>query len=318
MGSYKHLTLHERERIGIWKSRGFSLREIAEKLGRHPSTLSREVNRNRSPSYWPSKAHARAQHREKNGHKRFRLKNQLIRHEVEQMLMQGWSPELAAGRLRRKRPTWPKVSHEAIYQWVYADRPDLVGYLVRSHPKRRRRWKSSGHAVRIPERISIQKRPNYINERQEPGHWEADLMVGPGRAALQVAVERKSRLTRIGKISSKTAYESRQALERLLRLVPSKLRQSVTYDNGLENIEHHLLNESLGMRSWFCQPYHSWEKGQVENTNGLIRRFVPKRSNLEDLSGDQIQKIERWLNDRPRKVLQFQTPNEVFNAWCCT
>jgi IS30 family transposase len=234
------------------------------------------------------------------------------------MLGKGWSPELIAGRLKKEHPQWPTISHEAIYQWIYSERRDLVGYLVRAHPKRRKRWKISSRKIRIPERVSIQKRPAYINQRREPGHWETDLLVGSGRAALQVTIERKSRLSRIEKIPNKTAVESRLALERVLRQVPGRLRESVTYDNGSENIEHQLLNEHIGTRSWFCEPYHSWEKGQVENTNGLIRHFVPKRSKLDDLPGDEIRRIENWLNNRPRKVLQFQTPNEVFNAWCCT
>ena len=317
MGSYKHLTLREREGIAVWKSRGLSLREIAEKLGRHASTLSREINRNGSPAYWPSRAHERARHREQNGHKRYRLKSQAIRHEVEQMLTKGWSPELAAGRLRQEHPQWPKISHEAIYQWIYAHRPDLVGYLVRAHRKRKRRWKCTNRQTRIPERVSIQKRPVYINERQEAGHWETDLVVGPGSSALQVSVERVSRLTRMDKIAHKTARESRLAVQRQLRPIPAKLRRSITYDNGSENAEHQVLNETLGMRSWFCEPYHSWEKGQVENTNGLIRRFIPKRTRLEDVPESKIKQVENWLNERPKKVLQFRTPNEVF-AGCCT
>jgi IS30 family transposase len=319
MERYRHLTLRERERISIWKSRGVSLREIANQLGRHPSTLSREVNRNRNfNGYWPSTAHERAQKRERTGHKRIRLKDQAIRHEVERMLSKGWSPELVAGRLRRERPHWPQICHEAIYQWLYAERPDLVGYLLRAHPKRRRRWKVSKRKIRIPDRVSIQKRPDYINRRQQPGHWETDLVVGPGPAAIQVAVERTSRLTRISKVPQKTARESRLALQRMFRPLPARLRQSVTYDNGSENAEHQVLNANLGMRSWFCEPYHSWEKGQVENTNGLIRRFVPKRTRLDAIPDEKIMQVEDWMNERPRKVLQFRTPNEVFNAWCCT
>ncbi len=318
MKKYKHLTLYERERIAVWKSRGLSFREIATKLGRHPSSLCREVNRNSRPGYWANKAHERAQKREQCSHKRRRLKDQAIRLEVERMLSKGWSPELAAGRLRQEHPNWPTVSHESIYQWVYAERPDLVGYLLRAHPKRRKRWKTSRRKTRIPDRISIQNRPASVNQRREPGHWEADLVVGPGSGALQVTVERVSRLTRIAKIPNKSAPASRQALHTLLRPMPSHLRRSITYDNGLENVEHNVLNKDLGMRSWFCEPYHSWEKGQVENTNGLIRRFVPKRTRLDDVSEDKIKEVESWLNDRPRKVLEFRTPNEVFNAWCCT
>lgn len=309
------MSLYERERIAVWRSRGLSFRDIGAKLGRDPSSLCREVNRNSRHNYWANKANELAQKREQHSHKRSRLKDQAVRHEVEQMLSKGWSPELIAGRLKKEHPRWPSVSHEAIYQWIYAERQDLVGYLVRAHPKRRRRWKASSRKTRIPERVSILQRPGYINNRQEPGHWEADLVVGPGRAALAVVVERKSRLTRIGKIPQKTALESRMALQRMLRPIPDELRQSVTYDNGLENAEHHLLNKVLSMRSWFCEPYHSWEKGQVENTNGLIRRFVPKRTKLDDVPEDKIKQVENWLNERPRKVLQFNTPNEVFASF---
>lgn len=316
---YRHLTLHERERISVWRGRGFSIRDIARKLGRHHTSLCREINRNRGlHGYWANKANERAGNRERNGHKRSRLKSHAIRSEVERMLKKGWSPELAAGRLRLDHPELPGVCHEAIYQWIYKERRDLVGYLTRAHLKRRRRWKGSSRKIRIPERVSINKRPSRINKREQPGHWEADLVIGTGRAALEVAVERTSRLTRIGKSPSKTARDSRQCLERLLRPVPAKLRRSITYDNGSENVEHQLLNEALGMNSWFCEPYHSWEKGQVENTNGLIRRFIPKSTNLDDLSGDQIQKIEDWLNHRPKKVLNFRTPHEVFSVLWCT
>ncbi len=312
MKKYKHLTLYEREKIAVWRSGGLSYREIAVKMDRHHSSLCREVNRNRRPCYWPNKAHERALLREKQGHKRRRLKDRAIRNEVELMLSKGWSPELIAGRLKRDHPQWDTISHEAIYQWLYTERPDLVGYLLRANPKRHRRWKTSRHKTRIPERVSIQNRPACINERREPGHWEADLVVGSGSAALQVAVERSSRLTRIKKIHNKSAEASRKALHSVLSPVPAHLRRSITYDNGLENVEHNVLNKDLGMRSWFCEPYHSWEKGQVENTNGLIRRFIPKRSKLDDLSDDKIKEVQDWINDRPKKVLAFRTPNEVF------
>jgi transposase, IS30 family len=319
MKMYKHLTVQERERIAVWKGQGLSLREIAQKVGRHASTLSRELNRNRSlHGYWPHKASERARWRECNSHTRLRLKSRTIRHEIEQMLQKGWSPELAAGRLRRQHPELPLINHESIYQWIYAERRDLVRYLAHAHRKRKRRWKASSRKTRIPDRVSILHRPSSVSQRKEPGHWETDLIVGAGRAALQVLVERKSRYTRIGKIRDKSAPSSRQALHRLMAPLHPSLRRSITYDNGPENTEHATLNVLLGTRSWFCEPYHSWEKAQVENTNGLIRRFVPKRTNLDDLPDEKIQKIEGWLNDRPRKVLQFQTPNEVFNTYCCT
>jgi len=315
-----HLKTHERDRIAIWRSRGLSLRDIARKVGRHYSTLCRELHRNRGRkgSYWPHRAHERAIWRRQNTHKRIRLKSRVLRYEVEQMLTKGWSPELIAGRLGRTRPTLPSITHEAIYQWIYAERPDLIDYLTRAHPKRKRRWTLSTRKTRIPDRVSIRQRPAHINERTQPGHWETDLLVGSGKAAIQVTHERQSRYTRLRKIPNKSAPESRSALQAVLRPFPPALRRSITYDNGLENAEHQTLNHALGTRSWFCEPYHSWEKGQVENTNGLIRRHIPKRSNLDQLSDSDVQKVETWINERPKKVLQFQTPSEAFNAICCT
>ncbi len=139
-----------------------------------------------------------------------------------------------------------------------------------------------------------------------------DLIVGPGRAALQVAVERQFRYTRIAKIKDKSAQSSRTALEKMLFPIPAPMRRSITYDNGLENVQHSMLKKSLGVDSWFCDPYHSWEKGLAENTNGLIRRFIPKRTSIDDITDRQIQNIENWLNNRPRKVLNFKTPSEAF------
>ncbi|MHB2026672.1 MAG: IS30 family transposase [Elusimicrobiota bacterium] len=203
---YRHLSLEEREKIAVWRSRGLSLREMAVKLGRHFSSLSREVNRNRGfHGYWPNKADERARRREQSGHKSKRLKSPLIRLEAERMLKKGWSPELISGRLRVERPHWPRVSHEAIYQWIYTERRDLIGHLVHAHPKRKRRWKTSSRKTRIPDRVSIRERPAHVNARQEPGHWETDLVVGRGRSALQVSVERLSRYSKLGKIARKTA-----------------------------------------------------------------------------------------------------------------
>jgi transposase, IS30 family len=319
MKAYMHLKTHERDRIAVWRSRGLSLREIAKKIGRPASTISRELNRNRTRrGYWPHKAQKRALWRRHNAHKRARLKNHALRQEVEHMLNQKWSPELIAGRLKRTHPELPSITHEAIYQWIYTERPDLVGYLSRAQPTRTRRWKISVRKTRIPERVSIRERPAQVNDRTQPGHWETDLLMGSGRAAIQVTIERQSRYARLRKIPNKTAVQSRQALQEVLQSVPATLRRSITYDNGLENAEHQILNQVLGTQSWFCEPYHSWEKGQVENTNGLIRRHIPKRSNLDRLSDEEIQKVETWINERPKKVLEFRTPAEAFNDLCCT
>jgi IS30 family transposase len=318
--TYTHMTQKERDRLAVLHSRGQPLREIAGTLGRSIGTLSRELHRNRAQSgYYAHHAQEQAEHRLRNGHKRMRLKSRVLRHEIERMLVKGWSPELIAGRITHHLKNLPSISAEAIYQWIYAERPDLIGSLVRAHPKRwGRRHRGRHHPPPIPQRIPLANRSWAANARQEAGHWETDLMVGPSPAALQVLVERQTRFSRLRKVANRTAPVSRAALTVLLTTLPESLRKSITYDNGSENFEHTVLNDDFDIRSYFCEPYHSWEKGTVENTNGLVRRFIPKRSKFEDFTVAQVQSIEDWLNDRPRKVLKFTTAREAFNAACCT
>ena len=318
--NYQHLSEEERDRLALLKSQGKSLRCISRELGRSHSTLVRELKRNRHKPFWgprvyyPHKAQRKAQDRLCRSHQRPRLKSAELHQEVIRLLEKHWSPELIAGRLRRTRSDLPSLSPETIYQWIYQRRPDLVVYLARAHPRRRRRWAALKHRVRIPRRISVRERPDAIQARQEPGHWETDLIVGPGSSALQVLVERQTRYTRLSLVPQRTASQSRAALTQILQSIPAPLRRSITYDNGGENCEHLTLNEDFGLSSYFCEPYHSWEKGTVENTNGLIRRFIPKQTVLSSLSLTAIVQLENWLNDRPRKVLNYQTPREVFQA----
>jgi transposase, IS30 family len=315
MKNYNHLSEEERNNIFILVNRKNSIREIAVSLGRSPSSISREIKKNFGKTRYRShRAHDRAIENHHLSHKHNRLKSRVLRIEVEKMLSNGWSPEIVSGRLK-KQSDLPTISPEAIYQWIYQDAPHLIGCLVRSHPARWPKRKSkNGRRIQIPNRVSITERPSYINERTKLGHWETDLLACASRSAIQVAVERKSRFTRLKKIPNKTANTSRFALYSLLNKFPEHLRQSITYDNGLENIEHETLNEQLNTCSYFCQPYHSWEKGSVENTNGLIRRFFPKKTNFDIISDDNIQKVESWLNDRPRKCLDFNTPAESLNS----
>jgi IS30 family transposase len=318
--TYNHMTQKERDKLAVLHGRGRSLRDIALILNRSAGALSRELRRNRGGGgYYAHHAQTQADKRLRNNHKRRRLKSEVLRLEVEQMLAKGWSPEIIAGRITQHCPQLPSISPEAIYQWIYAERPDLIGALVRAHPKRwPKRYSYRRRRPLIPQRVSILERPAVVSSRQEAGHWETDLIVGPGDPALQVLVERQTRCCRLRKIPQKTAPASRAALTQMLEPLPAQLRKSITYDNGAENFEHAVLNDDFDMRSYFCEPYHSWEKGTVENTNGLIRRFIRKRTKLDAVPDTRIQQIEHWLNDRPRKVLDFQTPREAFNALCCT
>jgi IS30 family transposase len=315
---YHHLNQEERDQLAVWRSRGMSLRVIGQRLGRSFSSLSRELRRNQSVTeYYPSLAQKKARQRAALSHRSARLKSPELRLAIEAGLRRGWSPELIRGRLKRTRPDLPSVSIESIYQWMYQERKTLVRYLACRHWHRhqyhyRRRSK-------IPGRISVHERPIQVQDRSEPGHWETDLLEGPrGSAAIQVTVERQTRYSRLRLVPNKRAGTSRAALTQVLERIPPSLRRSITYDNGNENSEHQTLNEDFEMRSYFCEPYHSWEKGTVENTNGLIRRHFPKRMRLDGLPDARVQSVEDWLNDRPRKVLQFQTPREAFDALCCT
>lgn len=218
-----------------------------------------------------------------------------------------------------RRPELPPVSNESIYQWIYADAPHLIGYLPRSHEERfPRRTGRKTRRTTIPDRTPIDLRPPEANTRQQPGRWESDLMIGRGRAALQNAVERTGRLVRLRRVGNKSAKASRCASASHLKSLPSALRRSITHDNGTENAEHGLLNQELNTRSFFCAPYHSWEKGSVENRNGLVRRFFPKRRDFDTITDQQTRQVEDWINNRPMKCLGFKSPNQVFDDLCFT
>ena len=321
--TYKQLNPNERDILSVLKSKGKSLREIASVLKRSPSTLSRELKRNAPPIYTgyylSHKAQGRAERRKCESHQKQRLKNDFIRQYVEKRLSWGWSPELIAGRLAIDHPKF-SISHEAIYQWVYQDATHLILSLVRAHRKRKHRGYSRKHKKsHIPERISITKRPKTVLKRLHFGHWETDtISCRKSYQAVQVTVERKARYTKMAKLKTKSARAMSIALTRRLSRYPKKLRLSVTYDNGPENAEHMRTNKILGTSSYFCEPFHSYERGTVENTIGLVRRFLPKKTNLANISQDHLTKIEYWLNKRPRKCLGFKTPAEIFNAECCT
>lgn len=321
--TYKQLNPNERDILAVLKSKGKSLREIASVLKRSPSTLSRELKRNAPPIYTgyylSHKAQDRADRRNRESHQRQRLKNDFIRQYVEKRLSWGWSPELIAGRLVIDHPGL-SISHEAIYQWVYQDATHLILSLVRAHHKRKHRGYSRKHKKsHIPGRISIKKRPKAIFKRLHIGHWETDtISCRKSYQAIQVTVERKARYTKMAKLKTKSARAMSIALTRRLSRYPAELRLSITYDNGPENAEHLRTNKILGTSSYFCEPFHSYERGTVENTIGLVRRFLPKKTNLANISQNHLTKIEYWLNERPRKCLGFKTPAEIFKAECCT
>lgn len=311
---YRHLDLTERTLIAGWRHEPLSLREIARRLKRSHATLSRELRRNRgSPGpYGPVGAQILARARLHHRASRERLKSKGVRAYVHQQLQKGWTPELIAGRLKRQRDL-PAVCHEAIYQYIYGVAPHLIAYLPRHHAKRqpKRPYRKAGE--RIPNRTSVALRPLAATTRKAWGHWEADMLVaGDRQHGLNVLVERKSRLTHLSCLPTQTAVATKHAILRRLQAYPDALTQSITYDNGHENTLHEEVNAILGTRSYFCAPYHSWEKGSVEQVNGLIRRFFPKGTNFRALGHAAINRVEKFFNNRPRKCLHYRTPYEVF------
>ena len=319
---YNHLSKEERDRLSLFKASGMSLRGIANQLGRNVSTVSRELKRNAAPVndgyYLPHRAQERADLRKALSHERERLRDPVLRRYVRRMLHSGWSPERIAGRW--KKNGHDPISHEAIYQWIYADSRNLAVLLPRAHRRRfRRGHRSRYRSCNISSRTPISQRPEHIGLREEPGHWEGDTIIGVRcQSALQVLVERKTRFTRLSKLPAKNAKSMRETINRVLGHYPPHLRRSITYDNGSENAQHLLVNKHLGTRSYFCDPMCSWQKGSVENVAGLVRRRLPKKTDFSIVSEAQVKQVERWLNNLPRKCLGFQTPAEAFRSVALT
>jgi len=315
---YKHLNAREREIITALRQSKFTLKEIATELGRSESTISREIQRNSSGTYLLTYsgifAQSLYQNRKKYASCRIRLKNDFIRGYVIKKIKEGISPELISGRLKMKYGE--SISHEAIYLFIYQERQDLAKYLVRSHRKRKHRGaKCSKQCSRIPDRVPIIARPKSIDDRIEYGHWEADTVVSrESKACLAVMVERSLRSVKIEKMKNKSAKEMKRCVLKMMKDVPADLRKSITYDNGLENVLHQEINARLGTKSYFCNPYHSWEKGTVENTIGLIRRFFPKKTDFACVTPRQVNNVQEWLNNRPRKCLLYYTSNELLKV----
>ena len=319
MTQYVHLDNNERTLIYWWLKDHLSIREMGRRLGRSHSTVSRELRRNlwfRNPNYFPSGAQTKYQIRLKKRAQRTRLKSLAIQQYVCEQIKKGWTPELISGRLKVFDPD-RYVCHESIYQFIYHQATDLIPFLPRHHAKRRKKFPYRKPKERIKNRVSLEKRPSSANLREVCGHWESDTVEGANRKdSLNVIVDRNSRLTHITLLPNKTAAATRQAIIKRLKPYPNQLRSTLTYDNGSENTQHEIINESLGTKSFFCEPYHSWEKGTVEQRNGLIRRFFPKGTDFEKVSNSEINRVEKLLNNRPLKCLNYQTPYEVFRIAC--
>lgn len=322
---YRHLILEERERLYALKEQGLSLRKIAKQLGRSQSSLTRELKRNRKygteylgNTYIPCKAQHLAEKREVKQRRKAPLKNPRVFLYVREHLRMGWSPELIAGRLKRDH-RGETICHETIYQYIYGENKQVRGLHLEQFLtlRRKKRMKKEGRTVRrlskIFESVSIDQRPREVEKRKEVGHWETDNIIGrqTDQSALSVTVERRSRVTVLTKLEDRTAATKTEALIDRLGSLPMQWKKTITTDNGAENTKHQIVTRNTGMKVYFCHPYHSWEKGTVENMNGRIRRFIPKKQSIDSLSSEYVATVEDTLNSTPRKCLNFLTPYEM-------
>jgi transposase, IS30 family len=316
--NYEQLNASDRERIFQGLRARDSLRVIAKTIGRSVSTVSREVLRNRNDNlgeYLPDTAMRKSQDRKKQGRKRRYIeKDPALKAYVLEKLKEGWSPEQIAGRMPRDRGAY--FNRESIYQYVYGREGrenQLRFFLRRSHPERHRRHGRRPQAGRIPDRIDITPRPAAIETRRIFGHWEGDSMLfQSGRQALATQTERKSRFLVVLPVKNLTAKSRNTALAEYFETLPPEARQTITFDNGPEFSGHRELTRTTGLVVYFTQPYASWQKGSIENQNGLLRWYLPRPKNLNHLLPDQLNQIVLQINNRPRKCLNFQKPIEVF------
>jgi IS30 family transposase len=314
--SYGQLSLEDRCEIARLSANGSSVRQIAAALDRSPSTISRELKRNRAQlGYKPGYANQRSRARRWKGSRLERDKR--LRDAVIKRLASGWSPEQIAGRLKRERGR-NVISYESIYRFIYAQIARTKDYrwrrcLPRGKSKRGCRGRKGGSSASFIEgRVSVANRPPEASSRKTCGHWEADLMMFSkyGQAILTVH-ERKSRLLLAIRLTSKVAHGVARHLVRLFGVMPEPLRQTVTFDNGTEFARHHRLH-SLAIDTFFCDPYAPWQKGGIENAIGRMRRFMPRKTDLATLSNGRFRSLVAAYNNTPRKCLDFSTPAETF------
>lgn len=305
----QHLTLVERKVLYRLKKAGKSKQQIAELMGRHPSTIGRELKRNTGRrGYRPQQAQRLAEARRQASRRPAKLEDPPVCDDVEQKLMQLWSPDQIAGRLRAKFPRQPRrwVSRQTIYNWINRRAAHWKTYLRRGGRPVERRGK-------LRDIVRIDGRPEVINRRCRYGDWEGDTIIGHGRrSALVTLVERKSGYARIGRADDLTAATTARVTRRRMHDLPAAWRRSLTFDNGKEFAEHDWMARQLGVDIYFARPYRSWQRGTNENTNGLLRQFFPKGTDFTRISHQAVARAETLLNERPRKRLGYQTPAEVF------
>ena len=306
--SYKQLTQDQRYQIYVLKQVEQKNKRIAEILGVHESTISRELRRNCGKrGYRPRQADQKAQARRQGAKKRIGSETWEY---VEQKLKNEWSPEQISGLLKLQNGF--KISHEWIYQYILTDKKaggNLYKHL-RCQKRNRKRYGCHERRGSLPNRRSIEERPEFVKERSRIGDWESDTVIGKNhKQAIVTLVDRKSRLLRMQKVESRTAEKVGDAT---IMMLSKEIRKTLTSDNGKEFATHERVAETLNVDYYFAHPYSSWERGTNENTNGLIRQYFPKRSAFNTITQADVTTVMEKLNNRPRKCLGYKTPNEVY------
>ena len=315
--SYHHLTIGERYQIKAYKEAGYKNFDIAKVINVHLSTISRELKRNTSKitgSYIPiwadNFAKARSVFQSENANKKMdeEMKNLIIKY-----IKKDWSPEQVSAMLNIKDNM--TISFVRIYQFIEQDRlegGDLHTHLRFYHTGHRRAKYGSKHKGGLKDRVSISQREQIVDDKTRVGDWEIDTIVGANqKGAITTVVERSTSLVRISIPTTKKAIDIENETIRIMAPLKDKI-YTITSDNGLEFANHKNMANNLGYKHYFCHPYSSWERGLNEYTNGLIRQYIPKGTSFEDITPEYIKMIEDKLNNRPRKSLNWRTPNEVF------
>jgi IS30 family transposase len=329
MNNYTHISLEEREIIYNLKLSWVKQYKIAKELGRDPGTISRELDRNKTLlkgknakkekidsdyHYLPDRADMKTKARRVGRGRKSPMENsEVYQYVIIWLTEKWWSPDIISGMIKAEYPdnTVIRISHECIYQFIYSragEKLNLKSYLLRSHRKRKEKTGRSVRGIvktRIPGRIDIDKRPVSILTREEFGHWEWDSVLSGIKAwaTLHTELERKSRFLMVKKIAGKTALLTLDAMKNIFSPLPFLARITLTLDNGTENVKHQELTAFTWMLVYYAKPYHSWERGSNEHSNGMIRRYFPKGTDFSLISDEQIQKVVNYLNNRPRKIL---------------
>lgn len=311
MRGYTQLTHEQRYQIHAFLKAGFTQKEIATETGCHPSTISREIKRNRGlRGYRPKQAQEKAMTRRYDKCRtRIPLTTRVL---VIDRIKKDWSPEQISGRLLLESGI--SISHEWIYQMIYRDKQqggDLHTHL-RCQKTYRKRYGHPGRRGRIPNRVGINQRPVIVEQKSRIGDWEGDTIIGKGHCGVvATVVERKTKYTVLTAPKTKHAKRVRKSIERALAPHTNRVH-TITYDNGLEFAQHQQMANTLSAKIYFANPYASWERGLNENTNGLIRQYLPKSKPLDQVTDKQLKIIMDRLNHRPRKTLGYKTPHELF------